>query len=447
MKIAEGEKAMKKGLERIGDFRRRAANAYEKTFMEQAANVGKADEAQLIDRNWTTVAEPIPGNKDQIRVLSFNILAHGLSDVGGGFSKWYKPEVTPDHIRDAIKAKKHDDMLEESRETDLLFRKKGTKGGNLTFSERHKRILGLILTENPSVITLQEVDRYDEFSKALDSCGYDSVFQPKLPGACMRGNGQEEVKDGDKVVIEGIPGKSDGVAIFWDKNRIRPVGGLCDSQLPSFKKGERVFGKSKQACVSQKLEMIDSGKQFRVFTVHAKSGKAAKDFPDKAEQGKFLAERMRHYAEAGERVILAGDFNFDMTDNAFNLFYNGEGEAFYYGPKDNERLYAGESNPELGAKNFMQSSYPVNLGFDRPTAVKWRKGGQQPKKICDALDQKNTIDFIMHSKNKIRTLRTLQVPTLKETLKRTTVDGIAHGLPNWCYPSDHYSICADLELC
>merc|ERR1712182_116224 len=54
-------------------------------------------------------------------------------------------------------------------------------------------------------------------------------------------------------------------------------------------------------------------------------------------------------------------------------------------------------NTPFGVEGMMHSCYPIEDGFKRPTAVKWRKGGMQPKKISDFLDQKNTIDFIMHS--------------------------------------------------
>merc|ERR1712098_877403 len=61
---------------------------------------------------------------------------------------------------------------------------------------------------NPDVITLQELDHhYDFMLPELRAMGYDGIFQPKHNSKGAEFNG-------------GLP---DGVAIFWNTQRIRMV--------------------------------------------------------------------------------------------------------------------------------------------------------------------------------------------------------------------------------
>merc|ERR1711900_8152 len=74
---------------------------------------------------------------------------------------------------------------------------------------RFNRILSIILKQNPDVITLQELDHhYDFMLPQLQKMGYDGIFQPKHISKGAEFNG-------------GYP---DGVAIFWNTERIQKIG-------------------------------------------------------------------------------------------------------------------------------------------------------------------------------------------------------------------------------
>jgi mRNA deadenylase 3'-5' endonuclease subunit Ccr4 len=121
-----------------------------------------------------------------VRFLQFNVLARGLSSppVNGGFV------LSP---------------------VDSLHFK----------NYRRYRLLEEILRFSPDVVTLEELDHYDDFFQPLMSkFGYSSIYQPKLgaPGVNIWDNRMTEEEKGDQE-----PYYSDGSGIFWKRDQFKLI--------------------------------------------------------------------------------------------------------------------------------------------------------------------------------------------------------------------------------
>jgi len=103
-------------------------------------------------------------------------------------------------------------------------------------SFRLKRVLSIILKQNPDVITLEEVDQFDYFQSVLKPLGYDGCFKPKrmFPGG----------KLSPSAATNG--GFSDGVAIFWNSHKLEKVGDFIPLTLHSAKTNKVVIQISKK---------------------------------------------------------------------------------------------------------------------------------------------------------------------------------------------------------
>merc|ERR1712098_538349 len=163
------------------------------------------------------------------------------------------------------------------------------------------------------------------------------------------------------------------------------------------------------------LEDKVTGKKFAVVTAHLKAGDKADFRAGKIQHGGLMADMINDLIKTLKvPVIYAGDLNTSPTTPAFKAF--------------------------RGKCPSMQSAYQTVLGAEQEfTTYKWRKGGDQPKKIGI---NKQTIDFIHYSEAHWKVHRVMGHPTAEEVEK--TSEGIL--LPNWRYPSDHFALAADLEL-
>jgi len=188
--------------------------------------------------------------------------------------------------------------------------------------KRFNRILSIILRENPDVITLQELDHhYDFFKPELRRMGYDGFFQPKHISKGAEWNG-------------GLP---DGVAIFWNTQRIHkikqvPVGwkdqngnGTGSLTNAGVKKGKNnapdkdlTGQRAKQVVMALHLQVIETKHDFLMMTAHVKSGEKTEDLPAKVAQGAEVADII---ANAGMPVIFACDFNNRPGGDAHRSFF------------------------------------------------------------------------------------------------------------------------------
>ena len=101
-----------------------------------------------------------------VRLMQFNLLAEGLSTVAG---------IQPPN---PCNAKKESDG---GSFTDLPRGPDGVIGSEiLDFATRRLRIVEEILSKDPDILTVQELDRYGDFLQpVLEKFGYDGIYSPK----------------------------------------------------------------------------------------------------------------------------------------------------------------------------------------------------------------------------------------------------------------------------
>ncbi|KAH6936959.1 hypothetical protein HPB50_024441 [Hyalomma asiaticum] len=184
-----------------------------------------------LKRNFTGRYQEQPG-PETVRVLQWNLLSQALAEQADGFA------CCPDAALD--------------------------------WSKRRWRILEEILSYQPDVVCLQEVDHYKFLSASLGSVGFDGTFYPKPDSPCcyVRGNNGP-----------------DGCAIFYDRSKFELV-----------------------RCEKRVLEV------FTCQSNQARQGGLLSSLRN--EQGKDLLDFVR--AHRGRRpVIIAGDFNAEPSEPVY----------------------------------------------------------------------------------------------------------------------------------
>lgn len=326
-----------------------------------------------------------------IRVMQFNILAHGLSGMGGGFAIMYHKDAPQgngaDLNIDDDAREKGSKYYSDTRDAD----------GMMEFQQRSVRLLAECAQYSPDILCLEELDRYwDMFKPELESLGYEGDFWMKAKSAAQRSGANG--------------GYRDGCGIFWNSQRFE--------QLGITRKFIFVDAKAKP-CKQVGLYVTLRNKQnqqpFVVVASHNKSGEKAKDLPAKKAQAEFVADLIKREVGDDIPVIFACDFNTNTTTKAYQAFE--------------------EKNQKIGPQ--MISSYKT-AGSGRETSYttsKWRKGGPQLDKLGKTTQ---TIDFIFYSQKDWDVRSTLSIPD------QSTLEPLL--MPGWRYPSDHFSLVADLEL-
>lgn len=445
----------------------------------------KAPSAELFNQEWESKdgfsTDGKPYSERPIRVVQFNILAHGLSGDGCGFAGSYDYNKEYEGITNYMASEAYKKAIQKGKDV-LLEAKNGTEdektqakesatkhmngalecleslsyrsllmsdcnqkstkneqmkictGVTITnpendkeiknthtveillkpFPERHRRVIGLILKQNPDVITLQECDRFDDFLDILKPLGFDGRIQRKPTlkkgSPCAKNNAVCDKKN-KKFGVD------DGCAIFWNRSRLQFVaehGGQFKDD-----KGDL----AKQVYLTVKLKNIRTKQEFMVVSAHLKSGKPV-ETPVKKAQAKEIGEILKNIKDAEKIPIVFGlDFNTsaDNPDGVIREFHRAYGA-------------------------FLQSAYVLdfNSKSTRFTAVKQRYGGEQPNKV-DNRPEKHTIDFIFHDPA-IKCVATLRVPEFKVVKNGSKMNGKPIYLPCWKYPSDHFMIGADLDF-
>merc|ERR1712139_233281 len=149
----------------------------------------------------------------------------------------------------------------------------------------------------------------------------------------------------------------------------------------------------------------NKSKKFTVMTGHFKSGKKAADQSLKQFQASWVARRMNRLQNE-KAVILSCDFNMGVGDASFEYgFWQAIDRGFF---------------------SAYWHALVKKMAEKYPSTCKWRMGGEQLEKICDAIDIKEVIDFIFYNKRKMRLLATLTTPSESEILKKTG----GRGLPS-----------------
>jgi len=375
--------------------------------------VRRLEDVTPFKRDWS---QTVTRTENMVRVCQFNVLAHGLSGISSGFATLYDQGTAPvpkefvkrngDRTQYGEWLKKH---LISAAERELMYSKTidpntpdSLKFKDEDFSEetpypvpeRMKRVVGLLLKQSPDIMTLQELDHFKHFSKVLGRYHYKGMFNKKHD---------------PKFLCENYNGGhgTDGQAIFWNTLRFRQVG---EKRVTLYDAPDREK-KSGQGLFAVILQDIKNEQQVAVVTGHFKSGDG--NIPIKKNHIKSLLQLLDGFKEMP--IIFGCDFNRTSHSQIFQEFM------------------------QQVRKNgiHMKRSYPDE--GDAFGCVKWRKGGDQAKKIENRHKQE-TIDFILQSGFTKKAI--LNLPKVETVLNATK--GL--GLPHWKYPSDHFMFAVDLEL-
>jgi nocturnin len=332
-------------------------------------NINSIEDLRRLAADESGVPSPLPPllsrdfkkvDLNDLRVLQFNLLARGLSSppAYGGFV------MSP-------AASLHFDRY------------------------RRYRLMEEILRFEPDVVTLEELDQYDDFFQPLmNKFGYDSLYQPKLDAPTLS-IWNEKMKEEDKS--HQIPYNSDGCAIFWRRDILDGVE--CNSMNYKSKDGKPWS----QVGVAVRLLNKKNKKTFVVACTHLKSKP-----PHEERRVQQITQLLDHVFSMRltdtEPLILTGDFNADPATRVAT-------------PNVYETTLA-----------RMDSTYKLFYGEEPAfTTCKVRKNGES----C------HTIDYIFVS-NGVRVTSCLSMPTYESLPKER--------IPTWSYPSDHLSIGADVNL-
>lgn len=301
-----------------------------------------------LKRSFTGRYQEQPG-PETVRVLQWNLLSQALAEQADGFA------CCPDAALD--------------------------------WSKRRWRILEEILSYQPDVVCLQEVDHYKFLSASLGSVGFDGTFYPKPDSPCcyVRGNNGP-----------------DGCAIFYDRSKFELV--RCEKRVLE------VF-----TCQSNQVTLLCifrrklDDAELCLVTTHLKARQGGLLSSLRNEQGKDLLDFVR--AHRGRRpVIIAGDFNAEPSEPVYRTLITQRDLPL-------ESSYA--VRPGSGGVREQEPPY---------TTWKIRREGE----VC------HTIDYIFYTKPDFQLEARLDLPT---------EDQIGPGrVPSLAYASDHFSLVADLAL-
>ena len=258
----------------------------------------------------------------------------------------------------------------------------------LEWSTRRLYILQEILSVDPDVLTLQEVDHFGFFKHLLATCGYEGFFFPK--------------PDSPTLYVPNNNGP-DGCAVFYRSDKVELI------------KDERIVLKTlpgmqdtNQVSIIVHLRLKDSGKEVAVATTHLK----AKNGWEKLRhlQGAYLANYLEE-AVPDKPLILCGDFNAENTEPVYSVF----------------------SKSALGLNSAYQEAGGKGI---EPDYTSWKIRGSSDGKT--EKESKRTIDYIWYSREK---------STLHSVFSLPTPEQIGENrLPSHTYPSDHLSLAADFVL-
>jgi len=322
-----------------------------------------------------------------VRVMQFNLLAEGLSSPSGS-----KPPI-PDM------AKKEPDG---GNFTDLPKGPDGIVGSEiLNFSTRRLRLVEEILSHSPDILTVQELDRFNDFFQpVLSKFGYDGIYSPKADSPCLK-----------------FGFYSDGVAIFWKRDKFILTSSTKDHKIePAGRDPVDVI-----YAVAKLQPKTFDGPGLSVVTCHLKAKSSNED--KRMAQIHGILELVKGFDEGGhtDHIILAGDFNTDPCDTA---------DGF----KAEVIPWIAAEHPEL------HSCYPLDKAtFDTTDDdSKWHWTTWKRRAHSTPSEIKHAIDYIYHQRDAFRTVQILKAPAEGDVLP--------HRLPCWRYPSDHISIVADLEV-
>lgn len=257
---------------------------------------------------------------------------------------------------------------------------------SLLWDNRKYAIIEEILTYDPDVVCLQEVDHYEDFFlPVLQQVGYSGAFNPKPDSPCL-----------DCLDNNG----PDGCVVFFKTDCFK----LVKSELPNLEvdyNGRKVVSNQVAVmhhlkCVSEKL--LDE--EFCIATTHLKAKHGYETM--RAKQGQHLIEVLKKCSQ-NLPLIVGGDFNAEPTEDVYSVYETSD------------------LNLASAYKKLSED------GMQEPPYTTW--------KIRPRREECHTIDYMWYTQEHLEPVALLRFPGEEEIG--------SERLPSWSYPSDHLSLVCD----
>ncbi|XP_029449915.1 nocturnin isoform X2 [Rhinatrema bivittatum] len=254
----------------------------------------------------------------------------------------------------------------------------------LKWEERKYLILEEILTYQPDVLCLQEVDHYwDTFQPMLSRLGYQCTFLPKPWSPCL----EVECNNGP-----------DGCALFFLQDRFQLVS---SSKL---RLTARTL-QTNQVAIAETLQCRETGRLICVVVTHLKARTGWERF--RSAQGSDLLRNLQDITEGAKiPLIICGDFNAEPTEDVYKHF--------------------------ASSSLNLNSAYKVLSvdGQSEPPYTTWN--------IRPSGESCHTLDYIWYSQHALNVNAALDLLTEEQIGP--------NRLPSFNYPSDHMSLVCDFSF-
>lgn len=339
--------------------------------------------------------------EDSFVVFTWNILAEGLSSgppgeselkyASASSSEWQHPGEIKTPFRHSNLAKNH-------RNDHGAFVVKDT--ALLKWDVRKIAIVSEVLNTNPSIICMQEADRYGDWLRPIfDALGYDSLFCPKSEAPPL---------------VTGW--YSDGVCLFWKKDEFTLVKSFVSVQAfnnPFIMVGLKDRKDRHLVCVTTHLKSSEGQEA---------ENKRFNQIKDSVEKIKAFRTEVSASLSSTCPVLFCGDFNTDP-------FTYEKQEALVVPHVKDAGLHSAYRLPARKEDLMPHGGHQERPATYPATTVKERVGFKDGCAI-------RCIDYIWYCAEKFDFVERLLLPLEKD------VESI--HLPN-AYPSDHYALAARLK--
>jgi len=270
----------------------------------------------------------------------------------------------------------------------------------LQWTYRGLRLIEEMTRFDADVLALEECDQMQFVSKYLHRRGYDGLFQEKTASPIRHVRREMAIERGMSEDELSMP--KDGVALFFKREVLRVSEESAVQRIDMADNDEAVTA----LAVALRRVDCDCDEEALFVVTHLKSTKSAKGEAHRKRQiALLLTELIANPRDLP--IVLCCDLNANPIANK-----NGYGPLCYQ---------------HLTQVLRFESAYKLSTGAEPEfTTYKLREHGED----------KHCIDYIFvkgSKRGRFEVRRVLQIPD------------IAQGrIPSWSYPSDHFSIAAEL---
>lgn len=266
-------------------------------------------------------------------------------------------------------------------------------------------LLNSIVSYNPDIIGLEEVDHYHDFFRPqLYNRGYDGLFCPKPKSA--------------PVDIKPSPTHGDGVALFWKRDTFELIT----------RKFVIYTGQNQVAIIAKMLRKSDA-RVFYVAVTHLKAKK--ENSAIRLAEAMELLDQIAISAQNEEKmppVVLLGDLNDGPSNAICDFIRNPTNKSSLFDISKYRDITKGLNGITFqSAQEACERVVSYTISKSNPyTTLKYREKEGMIRHV---------IDYIWYS-DRIRLDAFLYPPECGDWTK--------FGLPDKLWPSDHISLVADL---